>query len=58
MHSRKRLFADIDFEVSPSVRISPDHILNFNIDGFVKSPKSINFQISHTITSIGYRIDI
>ena len=30
----------------------------FNIDGFVKSPKTANFQFSHLIISIGYEIKI
>jgi len=29
-----------------------------NIDGFVKSPKNANFQISHLMISIGYGIVI
>ena len=29
-----------------------------NIDGFVKSPKTANFQFSHLVNSIGYEIDI
>jgi hypothetical protein len=29
-----------------------------NLDGFVKSPKRANFQISHLIISIGYGIEI
>jgi len=28
----------------------------FNSDGFVKSPKRANFEISHFIISIGYEI--
>ena len=29
-----------------------------NIDGFVKSPKTANFQVAHLIISIGYEIEI
>ena len=29
-----------------------------NFDGFVKSPKTANFQVSHLIISIGYEIKI
>jgi len=34
------------------------NLLKANIDGFVKSPKTANFQVSHLIISIGYEIEI
>jgi hypothetical protein len=39
-------------------RAQRHHYSMFNVDGFVKSPKRANFQISHLMISIGYKAEI